>query len=655
MLNFVSGTILSRVQKLAYFATALCVGAVIWLVAIERASDSNLADVRALNGQLQALQDADTQQESLRAAVYRAQSASSLSLSFEPAAKAFEVAHQDLEQTVRRFGDTASVYGWSDRYELREVGTLLSAAAATVDQLRRDPNASAALVSAFEGEYAKSREAIADTRKGLMTRSRALESAADAITAQRRFMASVLFAVGALIMGMAIVLVVRSFIAPYMRHSAVLKDLAAERTEVTIDGLDRTDEIGEMARSLAVFRDAVIAIRHHQAETEEAKAVVEAERQKKDDLDKYYADAHAIFMASFTSALEHLSAGDLNYRLDTPYISEYESIRAAFNQAAERIQNAMISIIASADEIRAGTDRILTAADELARHTEEQASSLEETSASMEEMAATVRQNANNAQEASATAFSTRELAAAGGSIATQAIGAMSKIEESSRQVTEIVDLIEEIAFQTNILALNAAVEAARAGDAGKGFAVVANEVRTLSQRSSQALKDIKALITSSNANVNDGAALVKGVGESLTEIVTSVTKVSELISEIASASQEQASGVDQVTRAVANMDEMTQQNAALVQETNAALHTAQQQILELDQAVSMFDTGREPTLARSGTRGPAGTDNPVREQQRIIEKRMKPAGRSRRKVSASGRAHSAALAVSHDDDWQEF
>jgi methyl-accepting chemotaxis protein len=260
----------------------------------------------------------------------------------------------------------------------------------------------------------------------------------------------------------------------------------------------------------------------------------------------------------------------------------------------------------------------------------------------MEELSTTVRQNAENAQEANQVSEAARDVANAGSGVAEKAISAMSGIEESSRQITDIVGLIQEIAFQTNLLALNASVEAARAGDAGKGFAVVANEVRALAQRAATASKDIKALITNSDDQVKDGVELVNEAGASLGEIVSSVKKVADFVSEIAAASQEQSAGIDQVSNAITNMDEMTQQNAALVEETTGAIQSAVSQVEDLRQAVGFFRTAQgQQAEPREANDADTPTDNAVHEQQHKLA----------RKVSAGG----AAAAHAADEDWQEF
>ena len=218
----------------------------------------------------------------------------------------------------------------------------------------------------------------------------------------------------------------------------------------------------------------------------------------------------------------------------------------------------------------------------------------------MHEITATVKQNADNAQAASQLAAVARDAADKGGAVMGNVVTAMSQIEGSAGKISDIVGLIDEIAFQTNLLALNASVEAARAGEAGKGFAVVAQEVRALAQRSANASKDIKALITASNGQVREGGKLVSQAGESLTEIVSAVKKVTDIVSEIAAASREQATGLEQVNTAVGSMDEMTQRNGALVEETSASAQALSEQASQLAQLVGFFRTGPAGSYARA-------------------------------------------------------
>ena len=254
------------------------------------------------------------------------------------------------------------------------------------------------------------------------------------------------------------------------------------------------------------------------------------------------------------------------------------------------------SIAGIVGQVRTGTDSIVTAAGEIASgnmdlsaRTEDQASSLEETAASMEELTSTVRQNADNAQQANSLATSASQLAAEGGQVVAQVVNTMQSIQTGSQKIAEIVSIIDGIAFQTNILALNAAVEAARAGEQGRGFAVVATEVRTLAQRSATAAKEIKALIDTSVAQVEEGGALVQQAGTTMEQVVTSVRQVADLMGEIAAASHEQSAGIQQVNQAVSQMDEVTQQNAALVEEAASASESLKEQAALLSQAVSVF------------------------------------------------------------------
>ncbi len=268
---------------------------------------------------------------------------------------------------------------------------------------------------------------------------------------------------------------------------------------------------------------------------------------------------------------------------------EIQTLCAGVNGLLDTMAAVISKIKSSVREVSSASAEISTSTTDLSQRTEEQAASLEETSASMEQMSATVKKNAENAQQANQSAASTQDVADRGGQVVAKAVDAMARIEESSRKISDIIGVIDEIARQTNLLALNAAVEAARAGEAGRGFAVVASEVRSLAQRSSQAAKDIKDLITNSNSQVKDGVDLVNKAGTALTEIVDSIKKVASIVSDIASASAEQAAGIEQVNKALTQMDEVTQQNSALVEENAATAKTLEQQAKAMDDEVSTF------------------------------------------------------------------
>jgi len=333
--------------------------------------------------------------------------------------------------------------------------------------------------------------------------------------------------------------------------------------------------------------------------------------------------------------LEAMAAGDLTKRITNEYQGTFDALKQNSNGAADKLAEVLSQIALGAGEVSGAASEISDGSNDLSQRTEQQASSLEETAASMEEMESAVKTNADNAAQANKQADTARDVAEKGGTVVNNAVSAMARIEESSQKISDIIVVIDEIAFQTNLLALNAAVEAARAGDAGKGFAVVASEVRALAQRSSEASKDIKSLIVDSNSQVKDGVELVNEAGQQLSEIVTSIGDVTGLVSEIASANQEQATGIAEINRAVAEMDEMTQQNSALVEETAAAARSLEEQSEVMQDRVSFFNTGES-----------AGAASPA--PRASTPKAAAPAKKSSSKAAP-------AASAGDDDDWAEF
>ncbi|ARP94308.1 methyl-accepting chemotaxis protein [Bordetella genomosp. 13] len=286
---------------------------------------------------------------------------------------------------------------------------------------------------------------------------------------------------------------------------------------------------------------------------------------------------------------DKIAAGDLTNRVEVRNNNEIGQLFAALKRMQESLTRTVTAVRHGVDEINVGSREISSGNTDLSSRTEEQAASLEETAASMEELASTVKQNADNARQANQLAASASQVAERGGVAVSEVVSTMEDISASSRKISEIVSVIDGIAFQTNILALNAAVEAARAGEQGKGFAVVAGEVRSLAQRSAQAAKEIKVLIEDSVSKVGTGSQQVERAGATMQEIVASVKRVTDIMGEISAASEEQSSGIDQVNRAVSQMDEVTQQNAALVEEAAAAAGSLQEQAQRLAEAVAVF------------------------------------------------------------------
>ncbi len=306
---------------------------------------------------------------------------------------------------------------------------------------------------------------------------------------------------------------------------------------------------------------------------------------------------HAKTIDLIAHGLHSLSRGDLTFRMNG-LPENYRQVQSDFNSALTGLQEIVHAIAMAAREVSNASAEISTGTTDLSQRTEEQAATLEQTSASMEQISQTVRKNADNAGVANVAAAKTREVADRGGEVVAQAVDAMGRIEASSRKIADIIGVIDEIARQTNLLALNAAVEAARAGESGRGFAVVATEVRSLAQRSSQAAKDIKDLISHSTGQVKEGVDLVNRAGTALHDVVESIKGVAEVISEIAHASKEQSTGIGEINKALNQMDEVTQQNSALVEQSAAAAKTLEQQALTMDDRVAFF---RVDAAAHSG------------------------------------------------------
>jgi methyl-accepting chemotaxis protein len=408
-----------------------------------------------------------------------------------------------------------------------------------------------------------------------------------------------------------------SITRPIGQLVATMGELAQGHNDVDVQGTERGDEIGHMARAVLVFRDAAVENIRLEGLSAEQRREAEEERRKNAQAQATAAAEQAEAVKALAAGLAKLSEGDLRVRLSDGFTEIYRPLKDDFNSTIAQLQETIQAIATATREVAGTAAEISTSTTDLSQRTEEQAAGLEQTSAAMEEISSTVKKNAENAQQASAFAAGTRDVADRGGQVVAQAVSAMAKIEESSRKISDIISVIDEIARQTNLLALNAAVEAARAGEAGRGFAVVASEVRSLAQRSSQAAKDIKDLITNSSGQVQEGVELVNRAGASLTEIMDSIKRVVEIVSEIASASGEQSTGIDQVNAALTQMDELTQQNSALVEENAAAAKALEQQSLGMDERVSFFRVDDAETVEAASPQPVAAFKRPAAEAAR--------------------------------------
>ncbi len=409
----------------------------------------------------------------------------------------------------------------------------------------------------------------------------------------------------ALVAGVALFLLVRRMMKPLGSLKGAMDRLAAGDL-VTAVPTFRAGEFAQMAGAVSVLRQAAIEKERLESEAatqaglmDESRRSTEEQRQAAAQQRLQQAQELEKVVNSIAAGLSELAHGNLTHRIGSEMPADYATLRDDFNATIDRLSATVRTIQVTSADVGLAAREINMGADDLSKRTEEQASSLEETAATTEELAASVKASAQASRNAAAIADEAMKAAQNGGAIAGQAVEAMARIEDASTKISDIIRVIDDIAFQTNLLALNAAVEAARAGDAGKGFAVVASEVRTLAQRSSEAAKDISALISSSNSEVGEGVKLVRQAGEQLSHILSASEKVAATIADISAASGEQASGIDEMSQAVAHLDEMTQQNAALAEQSAASAGSLSGKIVQLNDLVASFRTGHEaPAIA---------------------------------------------------------
>jgi methyl-accepting chemotaxis protein len=436
--------------------------------------------------------------------------------------------------------------------------------------------------------------------------------------------------------------IIRSIRQPIVNLTDIMAAVAKGDFTVSIPNTTEANEIGAMARSVSVFKENGVERLRLEKEAAANRATAEAERNRTEaGLRQTEAEQTAV-VTTLADSLVKIAKGDLTARIETEFKGQYQQIKTDFNAAIAKLDETIQGVTGSARAILSGTQEISTASDDLSRRTEQQAASLEETAASLDEITATVNKTAEGAQHARDVVSAATADAEKSGIVVRNAIKAMNGIETSSKQIGQIIGVIDEIAFQTNLLALNAGVEAARAGDAGRGFAVVASEVRALAQRSAEAAKQIKSLISTSTVQVDQGVHMVEETGKALERIVAQVAEINDVVSTIAASAQEQATGLHQVNTAVNQMDQVTQQNAAMVEESTAAAHTLGRETEELGRLIGRFRTGESAavtSLRRAPTK-PAPATLPALKTV------------STRGASAAVRKVATAAAA---ESWEEF
>ncbi len=423
----------------------------------------------------------------------------------------------------------------------------------------------------------------------------------------------------------------------------ITEKLAGGDNDLDLDVLKRGDELGAVVDSLVVFRANQLHLAELRLEREAAEAAAEATRAAQLAEDARSADETRTVVAALGDGLSRLAEGDLTFRIAAGFPAALQKLKEDYNATMQQLQGEVSVIVDNAARMRAGVSEIGHAADDLSRRTEQQAATLEETAAALDQITATVKKTADGAAQCRKTVAATKTDAEKSGAVVRQAVGAMDEIERSASEIGQIIGVIDEIAFQTNLLALNAGVEAARAGDAGRGFAVVASEVRALAQRSAQAAKEIKALISASSKQVRSGVDLVGQTGEALGRIVAQVAEINTLVLDMTASAEEQAVGLQQVNTAVNQMDQVTQQNAAMVEQSTAASHSLASEAETLSELVSRFRIGEAP-LRRAAPVAPAPRHQPAPRFARVASPPV-----------AISRSSVARRPAAVEDGWEEF
>jgi methyl-accepting chemotaxis protein len=378
----------------------------------------------------------------------------------------------------------------------------------------------------------------------------------------------------ACVLGLAFApMIARSITRPIGRLNAAMRRIADGDLALTVPELDRGDEVGAMAGALMALRESSVRARTLETEAAAQRQATEAERAEVQAAQQAAAAEQARVVEQLADGLAQLAEGNLTFRLANVFPEAYEKLRGDFNSAMQELEDAMALIASNAITLQSGSNEISQAADDLSQRTENQAAALEQTAAALGEITATVGRTAEGAKQATAVVARTKVDAEQSGEVVSKAVAAMGSIEHSANQVAQIIGVIDEIAFQTNLLALNAGVEAARAGEAGRGFAVVASEVRALAQRSAEAAREIKTLIATSAQQVGTGVQLVGETGQALVRILSQMGEITAVVGSIASSAQDQTLGLQEVNTAISQMDQVTQQNAAMVEHSTTASH----------------------------------------------------------------------------------
>jgi methyl-accepting chemotaxis protein len=555
----------------------------------------------------------------------------------------FEAANEELSRLVSDAGDKARVA------KLQTDAARVKSEQDHLMDLSRDPATAdeARAHLATVGRLAKARDdvkAILKPQQDLMALHAATLDAAVASASLTLMIGGALTVLLAIGLGW---LLNRSIAHPVASMTAAMGRLSSGDTSVVIPAIGQRDEVGRMADAVQIFKSNAIEKGALEKTAEADRQVVEAERRKTENLRANQAQDVARVVEALGGGLARLSSGDLTYRIDAAFTEDYAKLKGDFNLTVNTLQNTMATIVGRAHGLRASGAEITQASNDLSKRTEQQAASLEETAAALDEITATVRRTADGAVEARNIVSQAKADAETSSQVVQDAVVAMTRIEESARQISQIIGVIDEIAFQTNLLALNAGVEAARAGDSGKGFAVVASEVRALAQRSAEAAREIKGLISASTDQVAHGVERVGATGQALARIAQQVAQINGVVTEITASAQEQATGLNQVNAAVNQMDQVTQQNAAMVEQATAAANALHEETDALSSLIAQFKVGDTGLAAQPALRRAAPVRTPSSPPKRSPDFGRRP--------TRSALAPAPAHAPADDASWEEF
>ncbi|MBY3363672.1 methyl-accepting chemotaxis protein [Rhizobium laguerreae] len=481
----------------------------------------------------------------------------------------------------------------------------IASATQIVELAGKDPTAAMKALPDFMAQFSTLEAAMEQAGNQITAASEEISNRSSDINASVDIVLETLLASAALFAFGLYSLTRKTVTKPILSLSDDMQRLAGGDTAIACTGIGRTDEIGTMASAVEVFRQAAIANKQLEKDAEAARLQGETERvTARKQADEDAAERLRAATSGLAAGLKRLTSGDLSFQIDEPFAPDFEGLRHDFNMSIRQLDQTLSAIAAAIAAIDEGTREIASGAGDLSKRTEQQAASLEETAAALDQITANVSNSSKRTDEARTEATDANRNAAKSSEVVSHAEEAMLRIEASSQQISSIIGVIDEIAFQTNLLALNAGVEAARAGDAGKGFAVVAQEVRELAQRSAQAAKEIKGHIQKSSVEVESGVKLVLDTSQVLKAISEQIARINQHMDAIAVSAREQSTGLAEVNTAVNSMDQVTQQNAAMVEQSTAASGHLAEEAARLRELVSRFRLQATASPSAAGRRG---------------------------------------------------